>query len=170
MTTQRIMVSVALALLPGLGLLIYGLGLGVVWNIGLLTLFCLAIEAIALRLTTKPLHTLLDGTALVSALLIGICLPPWMPLPVLLLAAADAIGLAKHVYGGTGRNVFNPAMVGYAVVLVSFPGQLANWPNLAEVDAMSGATLLTEFRFRDGLTTDEFAQAYATSISFQTHR
>jgi electron transport complex protein RnfD len=61
-----------------------------------------------------------------------------------------ALGLGKHLYGGLGNNPFNPAVVGYAFVLLSFPAALAEWPTAT--DGLSGATALTTFKYREGLT------------------
>ncbi len=159
---SKIMATVCFALVPGITALTYVWGWGVVWNVSFSIAFCLVVEAIALSLRGMPVGaSLWDGSAVLTAILIAICLPPHMPLPVIFTAALVAIGLAKHAYGGLGRNIFNPAMVGFAVVLVSFPVDLGQWPSLTipaalKVDALSGATLLTEFRYRTGLTTDEF--------------
>jgi len=183
MTSARIMHWVLLALIPGTAAMVFIWGAGILWNIALTSFFCCAIEALAVFLYAKPgaavpstgrLHAigfhLQDCTALVTAWLIAICLPPYTAAEHLLLAGAAAIGLAKHAYGGMGRNVFNPAMVGYAVVLVCFPQGLASWPsaNAVEVDVLSGATLLSEFRYRPGLTTSEFDATYATIVAGQT--
>ena len=75
---------------------------------------------------------LTDGTTILAALLIGICLPPFVSPAILAVAALAAIGVAKHAYGGLGQNIFNPAMVGYAVIFIELPvglGNLANQPN-----------------------------------------
>ena len=143
---------VCLALVPGIAAMTYVWGWGVLWNIAWLILFCCVLESLfTLNARTT---TVTDGSAVLTALLMAICLPPFVGLHVLVVAALFAIGLAKFAYGGLGRNLFNPAMVGYAAVLVSFPTALSQWPNAS--DALSGATLLTEFRYREGLTSAEF--------------
>ncbi len=162
MKTSQIMLWVMGALVPGLAAMTYVLGLGVLWNLAILSLVCVLCEGIIAKARGKSFtdvfHQLQDCSALVTAWLIAICLPPYCQIGILCLAAVSAIGLAKQAYGGLGKNLFNPAMVGYAVILVSFPQALANWPDLADstTDALSGATLLTEFRYRQGLTTEEF--------------
>jgi len=171
----RIMQWVLLALLPGITAMTHVWGVGVLWNVAFASLLCAAIEALSLVLAGKRTlreirFCMQDCTALVTAWLIAICLPPFTPLGLLGLACAAAIGLAKHAYGGMGRNVFNPAMVGYAVALICFPQSLASWPNDpgTVVDALSGATLLTEFRYRVGLTTAEFDATHAAAVANQT--
>ena len=169
--TPNVMASVLVALLPGLAGMTFYFGLGVVWNLFWLSAFCLATEVLVVALKSgslapailrAPLHNNLgDGTTLLAAWLIAICLPPYVSIQILAVAALASIGLAKHAYGGLGNNIFNPAMVGYAVILLSFPQALAAWPalegaeNLA-ADALSGATYLSEFRYRDAMTVDEF--------------
>jgi electron transport complex protein RnfD len=173
MKTHQIMLWVMIALIPGTVAMTYVLGLGVLWNLTILSLACVLCEGLIGfargKSTADVLHQLQDCSALVTAWLIAICLPPFCEISILLIAAVSAIGLAKQAYGGLGHNLFNPAMVGYAVVLVSFPQDLANWPGLAQAspDALSGATLLTEFRYRQGLTTEEFVFAFGQAIGDQ---
>lgn len=169
--TPNVMAWVLVALLPGLAGMTFYLGLGVVWNLFWLSAFCLATEVLVVALKNgslatanlrAPLHNNLgDGTTLLAAWLIAICLPPYVSIQILAVAALASIGLAKHAYGGLGNNIFNPAMVGYAVILLSFPQALAAWPALKGVenlgaDTLSGATYLSEFRYRDAMTVDEF--------------
>jgi electron transport complex protein RnfD len=94
-----------------------------------------------------------DAAALVTALILAAALPPNAALPVA-LATTVALALGKHAYGGLGNNVFNPAMVGYAVVLVSLPGALSVWPVGPDsaVDGLTGATVLTTFKYRGAAT------------------
>ena len=169
--TPNVMAWVLVALLPGLAGMTFYLGLGVVWNLFWLSAFCLATEVLVVALKNgtlasailrAPLHNNLgDGTTLLAAWLIAICLPPYVSIQILAVAALASIGLAKHAYGGLGNNIFNPAMVGYAVILLSFPQALAAWPALEGVenlgaDTLSGATYLSDFRYRDAMTVDEF--------------
>jgi electron transport complex protein RnfD len=81
-----------------------------------------------LKIRNRPiaLH-LTDYSALVTAWLLAICLPPLLPWWMTVMAVAFAIVIAKHLYGGLGFNPFNPAMVGYAVLLVSFPREMTQW-------------------------------------------
>ena len=169
--TPTVMAWVLVALLPGLAGMTFYFGLGVLWNLFWLSALCLATEVLVVALRTGSLSPALlraplqnnlgDGTTLLAAWLIAICLPPYVSIQILAVAALASIGLAKHAYGGLGNNIFNPAMVGYAVILLSFPQALAAWPalggaeNLAS-DALSGATYLSEFRYRDAMTVDEF--------------
>lgn len=102
-----------------------------------------------------------DGSIFLGTLILALALPPGMPWHVLLLAAFGMVVLARQLYGGLGHNIFNPAMVGYALALVCFPVALATWPPL--VDGHTGATALTAFRYREGLTAME---AFAIDPAF----
>lgn len=122
LTTQRIMLWVMAATLPGLLALIHFFGWGVLINVLWCMGVAMATEALILRLRGRPVQRpLLDGSAALTGLLLGLSLPPLLPWWIALVATASAIILAKHLYGGLGSNLFNPAMVGYALVLVSFP-------------------------------------------------
>ncbi len=86
-------------------------------------------------------------------MILALSLPPGAPWHVIAAASAGAIVLARQLYGGLGHNIFNPAMVGYAIVLVSYPAAMDAWPPL--LDGHTGATALTAFRYREGLTAAE---------------
>lgn len=164
------MLCVLLAMLPGILATLDTWGLGILWNLAWLLLFCVVIEWLCLTISNRPLatHSLKDLSAVVTAVLIALCLPPYTSAYILLVASLAAIGLAKHAYGGLGRNVFNPAMVGFAIVLVSFPDALNIWPSLLGVtDGLTGATQLSEFRYREGMTTAEFDLRFARTIAAQ---
>lgn len=123
------------ALLPTVALHVFFFGIGLLVQIVLGTATALAAEALALRLRRKPIEPFLkDGSAVVTATLLALCLPPLAPWWLIVSGTAFAILLAKHLYGGLGANPFNPAMVGYAVLLVSFPVQLLHWLPPAGMD------------------------------------
>ncbi|ODU45412.1 MAG: electron transport complex subunit RsxD [Lysobacteraceae bacterium SCN 69-123] len=122
------MLEVLIALVPGVLAYVYFFGPGLLVQIALAVLFALLVEAACLKLRGRALLTFLgDGSAVLAAVLFALCLPPLAPWWVSALGMAVGIGLAKHAYGGLGYNLFNPAMVGYAVVLVSFPLELSQW-------------------------------------------
>jgi Na+-translocating ferredoxin:NAD+ oxidoreductase subunit D len=148
-SVARVMRLVLYALVPTVILHVVFFGAGLVIQILLGAATALATEALALRLRRKPLASFLtDGTALITAVLLALCLPPLSPWWLIVSGTAFAILLAKHLYGGLGANPFNPAMVGYAVLLVSFPVQLLHWlpPNIASINHTElslGETLAT---------------------------
>jgi electron transport complex protein RnfD len=179
-TSQRIMLSVCIAALPGVLTMIWFFGFGVALNFLSCIAFCLVFEAGILVLRNKPVsRSLLDGSAVVTGLLLGLSLPPLLPFWMLFIACFFAMGIAKHLYGGLGQNLFNPAMVGYAVLLVSFPLAMSAWPEaritgipstdwrtsllikaslLDLPDAFTMATPLDIFRHREGQTVTEIWQ------------
>lgn len=131
----RVMRIVIYALLPTVALHVVFFGAGLLIQIVLGAATALLSEALALRLRQKPLEPFLkDGSAIVTAILLALCLPPLAPWWLVVSGTAFAILLAKHLFGGLGANPFNPAMVGYAVLLVSFPVQLLQWLPPAGMD------------------------------------
>ncbi|MBX2836031.1 MAG: RnfABCDGE type electron transport complex subunit D [Gammaproteobacteria bacterium] len=131
-STSRIMTIVALALLPGGMTMVVFFGVGVLINVLAAILFACALEAVALlsrKHTVVP--TLKDGSMVLAAALLALSLPPLLPLWQLALGVLAMVFLGKHLFGGLGQNPFNPAMVGYAVLLISFPNTMIVWPELA---------------------------------------
>ncbi|AMN46296.1 electron transporter RnfG [Steroidobacter denitrificans] len=124
----RVMRTVLYALVPAVLMHVACFGIGLLIQILLGTLTALACEALALKLRRRPLMPFLsDGSAVLTAVLLALCLPPLAPWWLIVTGTAFAILLVKHAYGGLGRNIFNPAMAGYAILLVSFPLQLMQW-------------------------------------------
>ncbi|TAJ94535.1 MAG: RnfABCDGE type electron transport complex subunit D [Gammaproteobacteria bacterium] len=163
-----IMREVALALVPGVIVYFFCFGWGVVLQCLLCMSYALAVEALLLRLLGKDVRLFLgDGSAAVTGLLFALCISPFTPWWTSLFGIAFALVCGKHLYGGLGRNPFNPAMVGYVFVLLSYPAETNRWPgpeipNLAEyisiilrgegsaIDAFSGASALNEMKSRLG--------------------
>jgi electron transport complex protein RnfD len=116
------MLTVILATLPGLLVTTLLFGYGTLINVLLAVATAMATEALVLKLRQRPLGFFLkDNTAALTGVLLGLALPPLAPWWITVLATSFAIVFAKQLYGGIGNNPFNPAMVGYALVLVSFP-------------------------------------------------
>ena len=128
MSTPRVMLSVLLATVPGVIVLTHFFGFGTIVNIAFGCLVAVACESAALKLRGRPLGFYLkDYSALVTATLLCIALPPYAPWWLIAIGVASAILLGKHLYGGLGYNPFNPAMVGYVILLISFPLQMTAW-------------------------------------------
>ena len=122
------MLHVLAALLPGLCLSVYLFGISVLIQVGLATLTAYLCEYAMLRLRGVAVAPFLrDGSACVTAFLIGLAFPPLAPWWLVVVGTFFAIVIAKHLYGGLGNNPFNPAMVAYAAMLVSFPAQMSGW-------------------------------------------
>jgi electron transport complex protein RnfD len=124
-----IMRRVLYALVPGIAVMTALFGGGVLLNILIACVFAALSEALMLILRRRPLGIFLgDYSAMVTALLLALALPPLLPWWLTALGVSFAIVFGKHLYGGLGYNPFNPAMVGYVVLLVSFPQQMTLWP------------------------------------------
>ena len=146
--SQLIMWSVAAAALPAIAAQAYLYG-GAVWTqLGVLVAFCALTESACLRLRGLPAAGAADGSAVVAACVLAVALPAHAPWFVAAWAAAAAMALGKHCYGGLGNNPFNPAMVGYALAFFAFPEHFASWT--ADVvdgaDAVSSPTPLAAAR------------------------
>jgi electron transport complex protein RnfD len=127
-TVQDMMLKVFYALIPGALASIYFFGWGVLFNLVIAISVCLATEAIILKLRQREItSTLMDGSALLTACLLALALPSLAPWWITVIACISAIAVAKHLYGGLGFNPFNPAMVGYIVVMISFPLEMTLW-------------------------------------------
>ncbi len=146
---SQLMRQVLLALIPGSVAAIYFFGWGVLINILLSVAAGLLSEALMLALRGRPLKPFLsDGSVIVSAWLLAVCLPPLAPWWLPVVGISFAVVFAKHLYGGLGYNLFNPAMVGYAVLLVSFPKEMTQWGlphSLAEHPLGMGESLALVF-------------------------
>jgi Na+-translocating ferredoxin:NAD+ oxidoreductase subunit D len=145
----QVMRAVLLALIPGVALFALFFGAGVLINLALCALACVLTEALVLKLRGRALSALGDYTALLSGALLALALPPGAPWWLPVLGGAFSIVLGKQVYGGIGYNPFNPAMVGYVILLISFPAQMTAWPAAAwpwAADAVSSATPLDHVR------------------------
>ena len=126
--TRQIMQLVLLATLPGVLALTWLYGFGTLINLLWASATALAFEAAVLHLRQRPVGFFLgDCSALVTAVLLALALPPYSPWWLTLTACGFAILFGKHVYGGLGQNPFNPAMVGYVVALISFPQEMTAW-------------------------------------------
>ena len=147
---RRVMLQVAAATLPGVLVLLYWQGSRWLGQLALAIAAAYALEAAVLWLRRKPYAPLRDGSILVTAVLLALSLPVLAPWWIPLIGIAFAVLLGKHLYGGLGQNPFNPAMVGFAVLLISFPAQMSGMPaapvSLFSVDATSAATLLDHSR------------------------
>ncbi|MFQ5469179.1 MAG: electron transport complex subunit RsxD [Gammaproteobacteria bacterium] len=127
-SVTTVMLRVIYALTPGIAAYVWYFGWGIVINILLACIVALICESSVLTLRRKPvLPFLTDGSAIVTAMLLALALPPLSPWWLVTIGVAFAIIIAKHLYGGLGYNPFNPAMIGYVVLLVSFPLEMTNW-------------------------------------------
>jgi len=123
-----VMQQVILGLIPGIIAFVYFFGWGVVTNLVIAIILSLLAEAVLLKVRGKPVKKFLrDWSAIVTAVLFALTLPPGSPWWLIAVGIGFAIVFGKHIYGGLGYNPFNPAMVGYVVLLISFPLEMSNW-------------------------------------------
>lgn len=126
--TANIMRLTLLALVPGVLAQWYIFGWGVVVQLSLAMLTAIVAEAFILKIRGYVLaHALADSSALLTAALVAVAIPPFLPWWMTVVAVAFAIIVAKQLYGGLGQNLFNPAMVAYVFLLVSFPVAMTSW-------------------------------------------
>jgi electron transport complex protein RnfD len=123
LTTRRMMADVLLALLPTAAMAVRWFGLYAVRQTGLCIISCVAFEALFTKMRRQPL-ALHDLSAAVTGAILGLSLPWSAPWYVAVIASGAAIGIGKIIFGGLGQNVFNPAMVGRAFVMISFAGSM----------------------------------------------
>ena len=126
--TSSVMRWTIFALVPGIAAQCYLFGWGVLFQLLLTVSTALICETVILRLRGFAiLPSLRDSSAILTAALIAVAIPPLLPWWMTVLATAFAITIAKQLYGGLGQNPFNPAMVGYVLLLVSFPVPMTTW-------------------------------------------
>lgn len=164
-TVTRTMVWVILALVPGTvyGLWLYGWPAVMLFAITLVS--ALASEAAMLALLGQPIRSRLwDGSALLTGWLLAMSLPPWAPWWIGVLGSISAIVLGKHLFGGLGQNMFNPAMVARIVLLISFPVQLTMWAAPAPFGSDSAPSFSQALAYVSGRTPVPEHMSAATSL------
>jgi len=124
-----VMTKVMAALIPAIIAHAWFFGPGIWVSLLLCSLFAIGIESLVLLMRSLPIKPFLyDGSALLTAWLLALSLPTLAPWWLYLVGCLVAILVAKHFYGGLGQNPFNPAMAGYAALIVSFPVLMTQWP------------------------------------------
>jgi electron transport complex protein RnfD len=169
-STPRIMWNVTASLVPVVAAAIYYFGPS-----ALLLLAAATLGAVLTELAFSPEKNLGDGSAVITGVLLGLILPPGLPLWMAFVGGAFAIGFGKLIFGGLGQNIFNPALLGRAFLQAAFPAALTTWPgvpdswwdlrggNLAlpfmsppEVDAVTSPTPLGLMKF-ESTPTESYA-------------
>ena len=128
---DQIMREVIIALLPAVVFGVILFGWPALYLIIITVLSAMLFEAFCLKLKgVAALPHLKDGSAIVTGLLVVMTLPAWAPWWIGVMGSALAIILGKHVYGGLGQNLFNPAMLARVALLISFPIEMTTWVNV----------------------------------------
>jgi electron transport complex protein RnfD len=165
LSVTQVMLQVLLALLPGVVIYVWYFGWGVVINITIATVTALVAETVMLRIRKQPVgRYLADLSAVVTAVLLALALPPLSPWWLTVIGTFFAIVVAKQLFGGLGYNPFNPAMVGYVVLLISFPVEMTSWLPISafssyRLDFLETATFIFSGHLPPGVTFDALTEA-----------
>ena len=140
------MLQVLVALVPAALAHVWYFGPGFIFNLLVASAFCVGGEVLMIRARGRdPAAALSDFSAIVTAALLAFALPSLTPWWVTATGSLFAVVVAKHLYGGLGFNVFNPAMAGYVVILIAFPMQMNLWvaQRMGDIDYVSLSVLQT---------------------------
>lgn len=158
-TIEKKMYGVLLALVPTfiVSLVYFGLGALIVTVVSILS--CVLFEFLIQKYLTKVKSTITDGSAIITGVLLAFNLPSNLPVWIIIIGALVAIGIGKLTFGGLGKNIFNPALVGRVFLLISFPAQMTTWPEpgffpSTYLDATTGATTLNMLEHHFGSVPD----------------
>ena len=145
-SVPSLMYGVIISLLPALGVSVYYFGIGMVIVSMASILSCILFEYLIQKYMMKVKPTHLDGSALLTGLLLAFCLPTNMPFWMVMIGALAAVGIGKMTFGGLGNNIFNPAIVGRVFLFISFPVAMTAWPEAGQwmsyTDVITGPTPL----------------------------
>ena len=152
-SVPKIMYAVVISLVPAVFASLYFFRLRALLLLLCCVAACLATEAIFLSLRKKPLRALLDGSAIITGLLLAMTLPPSLSLDMAIIGAVIAIAIGKQVFGGLGYNIFNPALVGRAFLQTAFPVAMTTWipPLTQTINTATYATPLGDLKFQDAV-------------------
>jgi electron transport complex protein RnfD len=143
---EKNMYGVLIALVPALLVSLYFFGLGALLVTVVSIASCMLFEAVIQKFLLKTTVSIKDGSAILTGLLLAFNLPSNLPVWMVIIGAAVAIGIGKMTFGGLGNNLFNPALVGRVFLLISFPVQMTSWPKpeilSLSLDATTSATPL----------------------------
>lgn len=127
-STSEIMLLVVVACIPGIVVQALLFGYGVLVQLLLAIVTAWLAEAMVMQLRHKPaLPRLKDHSALLTAVLLAIAIPPYAPWWLIVIGTFFAIVIVKQLYGGLGNNLFNPAMAAYVMLLIAYPLQMTQW-------------------------------------------
>ena len=144
-TIQKNMYGVLIALIPAFLVALYVFRLDALLITACSVLFCMGFEYLIVKYILKKEPAILDGSAIITGVLLAFNVPSNLPIWILALGCLFAIGVVKLSFGGLGNNIFNPAIAGRIFLLISFPAQMTTWPATAlaaDIDAVSTATVL----------------------------
>ncbi len=158
---SRSMWNVIIAMIPALAVAIWTFGVDALWVIAVSVCACMLTEWLIERFMFHRPCTLMNGSAIITGLLLAFNLPSILPWWMVVVGAVVAIGIGKMSFGGLGCNIWNPALVGRVFLLISFPAAMTTWPagvssglvhmsGASGADATTGATLLATLNESNG--------------------
>ncbi|SEG27154.1 RnfABCDGE type electron transport complex subunit D [Marinobacterium lutimaris] len=163
-SVQHTMLLVCAALLPATlyGLYLFG------WPAINLFVLCLATaigsEAACLKLAGRSTQSCWDGSALLTGWLIAMTLPPWAPWWIAVVGTLFAVVIGKHLYGGLGQNLFNPAMLARVGLLISFPVEMTTWIDVTPITSAAAPGFIDSLAITAGITPIPDAVTGATAL------
>ncbi len=153
--------DVLIALVPALLVGLYFFRLSALSVIVVCVASAYAAEIVCLRVMKKPLTG--EVSAIITGLLLAFCIPPHLPLWMAVLGSVFSIVIAKHLFGGLGQNIFNPALIGRAFLLASFPVAMTSWSR--PLDGMSTATPLGIMKEAAGQALPSIGELFLGNVS-----
>ena len=165
-STRNIMLLVCIALIfPTIGGIYY---------FGIYSLFVVLVSVVTAVLTEFAAKMLrkkefkMDGSAIVTGMLLALILPPRIPLWVVVIGSAFAIAIIKEAFGGLGHNIFNPALAARAFLVVSFAGMMTRWiapiSGIVSLDSVTTATPLSESFSYSGSTSNLYMDLFLGNV------
>ncbi len=147
-SVRKIMTGVIYALIPAFLVSVYFFGLDALLLTVVSVASCMLFEYLIQKYLIKGDITITDGSAVITGILLAFNVPSNLPLWIIIIGAFVSIGIGKMAFGGLGKNIFNPALVGRVFMLLSFPVQMTSWPVPRALfmpqltDAVTGPTAL----------------------------
>jgi Na+-translocating ferredoxin:NAD+ oxidoreductase subunit D len=153
-SVSKIMYGVVYSLIPAMLVSFYFFGLAAVMVTLTAVIACMAFEYVIQKYLIKGPLTIFDGSAIITGILLAFNVPANLPLWMVVIGAAAAMGMGKMTFGGLGKNPFNPALVGRVFLMISFPVHMTDYPrpvplNTKLTDIITGPTPLAQVK--DGL-------------------
>ncbi len=167
-SVPKLMYGVIISLLPALAVSVFFFGIGMIVVTTVSIVSCILFEYLIQKYMMKVKPTHLDGSAMLTGMLLAFCLPTNIPFWIVMIGALAAVGIGKMTFGGLGNNIFNPALVGRVFLFISFPVAMTSWPEVGQwmnyIDAVTGATPLG--LMKEGLATQTVAEIMPRVPSF----
>lgn len=164
-STSHLMRDVLIALVPAFAVTVFFGGLDAVVVTALAVASCIVCEYVIERFLLGRQPSIGDYSAILTGVLLGFNLPASLPLWMVVIGSFVAIGVGKMSFGGLGRNLFNPALVGRVFLLVSFPVAMTTFPEIVGTDAFSGATPLAFLK--EALKSGQSISEISPAINYQ---